>query len=66
MTLTSCCCLIWQAGQEIEDWELWGDSREIERRKAERARASIPPEVRAEQVRSSFSPASVQLRSPHP
>ena len=36
-------CLDWQAGQEIEDWELWGDPREIERRKAERARASIPP-----------------------
>jgi hypothetical protein len=34
----------------IDDWEVWGDPKEIERRKAERARAAIPPEQRREQV----------------
>ena len=34
----------------IHDWELWGDPREIERRKAERKKANIPPEVRRTQV----------------
>ena len=45
---------------EIEDWERWGDPREIERRKAERARAAVPPGVRADQARDEracFSPA---------
>ncbi|KAK9832693.1 hypothetical protein WJX81_000845 [Elliptochloris bilobata] len=35
---------------EIEDWELWADPREIERRKAERARARMPFEERRKQV----------------
>jgi hypothetical protein len=35
---------------EIEDWELWGDPREIERRRAERARAKVPAEQRKAQV----------------
>ena len=39
-----------QGEDEIEDWEIWGDPREIERRKAERARAAIPPEQRKLQV----------------
>lgn len=30
----------------IEDWEVWGDAREIERRKAERKRTSLPREKR--------------------
>ncbi len=30
----------------MEDWELWGDPREIERRKAERKRESLPLHVR--------------------
>ena len=34
----------------IEDWEVWGDPREIERRKAERARAARPREERVGQV----------------
>ena len=32
-----------------------GDPREIERRKAERARAAVPPDVRAEQARGPSS-----------
>jgi hypothetical protein len=40
-----------QGGGEIEDWELWGDPREIERRKAERARGAVPPDIRAQQAR---------------
>lgn len=39
-----------QAGEVIEDWEVWGDPREVERRKAERARAAQPPEQRRVQV----------------
>ena len=39
-----------QSDEEIEDWELWADPREIERRKAERARARVPPEERRKQV----------------
>ena len=39
-----------QGDEAIEDWEIWGDPREIERRKAERARAAIPPEQRKLQV----------------
>ncbi len=39
-----------QSDGEIEDWELWADPREIERRKAERARARVPPEERRKQV----------------
>ena len=43
--------LLFTQGEEaIEDWEIWGDPREIERRKAERARAAIPPEQRKLQV----------------
>ena len=41
-----------QGEEEIEDWELWGDPREIERRKAERARAAVPPDVRAQQAKA--------------
>lgn len=39
-----------QGEDKIEDWEIWGDPREIERRKAERARAAIPPDQRKHQV----------------
>ncbi|CAK0787622.1 hypothetical protein CVIRNUC_010844 [Coccomyxa viridis] len=39
-----------QGEDAIEDWEIWGDPREIERRKAERARAATPPEQRKQQV----------------
>ena len=41
---------LWQGETHIDDWELWGDPKEIERRKAERARASIHPEQRKVQV----------------
>ena len=34
----------------IEDWELWGDPREVERRKADRRRAAQPLHVRQAQV----------------
>jgi len=40
-----------QAEEVIEDWELWGDPREVERRKADRARAAQPLHVRQAQVR---------------
>lgn len=37
-------------GSEIEEWELWGDPREVERRKAERKKAKLPPEARKAQL----------------
>ncbi len=42
--------LVLQAEEVIEDWELWGDPREVERRKADRARAAQPLHVRQAQV----------------
>lgn len=39
-----------QADEVIEDWELWGDPREVERRKADRRRAAQPLHVRQAQV----------------
>ena len=35
-----------QGDASIEEWELFADPRELERRKAERRRAAQPPEVR--------------------
>lgn len=35
-----------QGDASIEEWELFADPRELERRKAERRRAALPPEVR--------------------
>jgi ATP-dependent RNA helicase DHX29 len=32
----------------IEDWEVWGDPREVGRRRAERARERLPREDRLE------------------
>ena len=44
----------------IEDWELFADPREIDRRKAERKRAALPPEVQ-------FSPTALcRDASAHP
>lgn len=37
--------LVTQEDGSIEDWELFADPREIERRKAERKRAALPAEV---------------------
>ena len=37
-------------GGLIEDWELSGDLREIERRKAEKKKAKLPVEVRKPQL----------------
>lgn len=39
-----------QGNEQIDDWEVWGDPKEIERRKAERKRAAMHPEARKEQV----------------
>ena len=39
-----------QDEEVIEDWELWGDPREVERRKADRRRAAQPLHVRQAQV----------------
>lgn len=47
----------WQGGGQIDDWELWGDPKEIERRKAERARAAMHPEARKEQVAEEWATA---------
>ncbi len=44
-------------GGEIEDWELWADPREIERRKAERKKASLPPELRRSQLAGEWQAA---------
>lgn len=41
-----------QGEEQIDDWELWGDPKEIERRKAERARNAMHPEARKELVRT--------------
>ena len=46
-----------QAGEVIEDWEVWGDPREVERRKVERARAAQPPEQRRVQVVAEWATA---------
>ena len=46
-----------QAGEVVEDWEVWGDPREVERRKAERARAAQPPEQRRVQVVTEWATA---------
>ena len=37
----------------MEDWEesVWGDPREVERRKAERKRAAVPRDIRRLQAR---------------
>lgn len=50
MTLMFMCCFGPQADEPIDDWEVWGDPKEIERRKAERKRAAMHPEARKEQV----------------
>lgn len=44
----------------MEDWELWGDPREIERRKAERQRKALPPEVRRKMLAEEWSTAKVE------
>lgn len=57
-----------QSDSEIEDWELWADPREIERRKAERARARVPPEERRKQVpgtASALHPAAKHASFPY-
>lgn len=40
-----------------ESWELWADSREIERRKVERRKARLPPEERRRQIAEEWSRA---------
>lgn len=37
-------------GDVIEDWEIWGDPREVERRRAERARGALPRKDRLELI----------------
>ncbi|KIZ04050.1 hypothetical protein MNEG_3905 [Monoraphidium neglectum] len=46
----------------IEDWELWGDPREIERRRAERAFGSLPEEVRSARTDSATVALTVPVR----
>ena len=37
-------------GSVIEDWEVWGDPREVERRRTERKRAQLPRETRLQLI----------------
>ena len=48
------------AGSTIEDWEVWGDPREVARRKAARARAAVPPEVRRDQLAGEWATARAE------
>jgi len=43
--------------EEIEDWEIWGDPREVERRKAERARKVLTREDRIQIIASDMAKA---------
>lgn len=51
-----------QEEEVIEDWEVWGDPREVARRKADRLRAAQPLPVRQSQV--SAPPQLVVLSQP--
>ncbi|CAL8464644.1 g4179 [Coccomyxa elongata] len=46
-----------QGEEQIDDWELWGDPKEIERRKAERARNAMHPEARKELIAEEWAMA---------
>ncbi|BDA49474.1 Putative ATP-dependent RNA helicase DHX57 at C-terminar half [Coccomyxa sp. Obi] len=46
-----------QGEEQIDDWELWGDPKEIERRKAERARNAMHPEARKELIAEEWATA---------
>lgn len=35
----------------VDEWDAWGDEREVQRRKAERKRANLPAAERRTQVR---------------
>ncbi|GAB4817860.1 hypothetical protein N2152v2_004906 [Parachlorella kessleri] len=35
-----------EGGSVVEDWEVWGDPREVERRRAERKRSQLPRDTR--------------------
>ena len=39
----------------IEDWEIWGDPREVDRRRAERARGALPRDDRLELIAMELS-----------
>ena len=52
-----------QAEEVIEDWELWGHPREVERRKADRRRAAQPLHVRQAQVSSALCCAHCAVMS---
>ena len=43
------------AGTAIEDWEIWGDPREVERRKMERSREMLPREARLKLIAEELS-----------
>jgi hypothetical protein len=44
-------------GSVIEDWEVWGDPREVERRRAERKRSALPREARIQLIAEELSQA---------
>eukprot|EP00884_Botryococcus_braunii_P002000 jgi/Botrbrau1/11800/Bobra.0224s0007.1 len=53
----------WRSGSQedaVEDWELWGDPREIERRKAERQRRTLPPDVLRRMLAEEWSIAKAE------
>ena len=37
----------------VDEWDAWGDEREVQRRKADRKRANLPLELRRSQVEAS-------------
>ena len=45
------------ADEDIEDWEIWGDPREVERRKAERARNQLSREARIQLIKNDMEKA---------
>ena len=48
------------AGSTIEDWEVWGDSHEVARRKAARAQAAVPHDVRRDQLAGEWATARAE------
>lgn len=44
----------------MEDWELWGDPREIERRKAERQRKALHPDLRRKMLAEEWVTAKAE------
>ncbi|GAQ84373.1 helicase domain-containing protein [Klebsormidium nitens] len=48
------------AGGDEDDWEVWADPRERERRKASRAAAALDPAVRTSQIADEYAAAKME------